>query len=224
MPAGSHACDLLLEQRLDENDQVIYGTPAEADELVLEEVYPAFYRSPAFQRFTEVYLWDDAAMDRLLALYGKRFGDTYARCYRLEEIITDLLLTRDPALHLIPEEPVAPEPPQLKRARELKNLRAEVEADIERNSGISVDEIKAKRKLSADYNRVYNEVMRPQAPESTLPEFSQELNDFAIAFNAATRESLNLVGGFRTVGGIRYGSDTFEKMLAQASAYGLIRG
>lgn len=222
---GSHACDVLLENRLDENGAVIYGTQEEADEIIAEQVWPTFFGTSLFLQLTASFLWDESAQNRLIALFDKRFGETsIVTCWKLEEVLGDMLRTRDPALTPIPEEPAAPEPPQLKASREQKQLRLEVERDIERDSGVSLDAIRSKRKLSADYNRAYNEVMYPKAPESTLPEFSQELNDFAIAFNAATRESLNLVGGFRTVGGIRYGSDTFEKMLAQASAYGLIRG
>ena len=142
-------------------------------------------------------------------------------CWKLEQVLNDMLVMRDPFLNPIPQARVAPEPPQLRRARELKNLRTEVEADIERNSGVSLDAIKEKRRKNPDYARAYREVMYPQAPETTLPAFSQELNDFAIAYNSATRESMNLVGGFRHVGGIRYGTDTFEKMLEQASAHGL---
>ena len=112
----------------------------------------------------------------------------------------------------------------MKASREQKQLRLEVERDIERDSGVSLDVIKSKRKLSADYNRAYNEVMYPKAPETTLPPFSQELNDFAVAYNNSTIESMKLIGGTRRVGETRYGSDTFEKMLEQASALGLIRG
>jgi hypothetical protein len=221
---GSHACDVLLESRL-ENGKVVYGTQQEADEIITEQVWPTFFETNLFKQLQASYLWDESAQNRLIALFDKRFGeDSIVMCWKLEEVLGDMLSVHDPALHVIPVAPPAPEPPQLKRARELKELRAEVERDVERLSGVSVEEIKAKRKLNADYNRAYNEVMRPKAPESTLPPFSQELNDFALAYNSATRESLNLVGGVRRVGGIAYGSDAFERMLKQASDYGLIRG
>ena len=222
---GSHACDVLLANRLDEAGNVVYGTQQEADEIITEQVWPTFFETNLFKQLQASYLWDESAQNRLIALFDKRFGeDSIVMCWKLEGVLGDMLATRDPALHVIPVAPPAPEPPQLKRARELKELRAEVERDVERLSGVSVEEIKAKRKLNADYNRAYNEVMRPKAPETTLPPFSQELNDFALAYNNSTMDSMKLVGGMRRVGEMRYGSDTFEKMLEQASAYGLIRG
>jgi hypothetical protein len=219
---GSHACDVLLESRLDETGKVIYGTQEEAEEIIVEQVWPTFFGTALFAKLTDSFLWDDSAQHRLIALFDKRFGESgIVTCWKLEEILGDMLTTRDPALHVIPQ---APEPPQLREARERKNLRAEVEADVARDSGTSVEEIKRKRKTNPDYARAYKEVMHPAAPETTLPPFSQELNDFAIAYNNSTLESMKLVGGMRRVGEMRYGSDTFEKMLEQASAYGLIRG
>ena len=224
MSAGSHACDVLIEGRLDETGSVIYGTPEEVEELVVSDVWPTFFETSVFKQLQESYLWDESAQQRLIALFDKQFGETsIVLCWKLEQVLNDMLVTRDPFLNRIPQEPAAPEPPQLRKAREMKNLRAEVDADLERG-GISVDAIKEKCRTNPDYARAYREVMYPKASVATLPEFSQELNDFAIAYNASTRASMNLVGGVRRVGGVPYGSDTFEKMLERASALGLIRG
>jgi hypothetical protein len=222
---GSHACDVLLATHLDESGKIVYGTAEDVDQIIVEQVWPTFFGTALFEKLQASYLWDESAQNRLIALFDKRFGESsIVTCWKLEEVLGDMLATRDPALHVIPRAPVAPEPPQLREARERKNLRAEVEADVARDSGTSVEEIKQKRKNKPGYAAAYKEVMYPAAPESTLPAFSQELNDFAIAYNNSTLESMKLVGGMRRVGEMRYGSDTFEKMLEQASAYGLIRG
>src|ERR1700678_521281 len=224
MSAGSHACDVLIESRLDGNGNVIYGTSEEVEEIVSEQVWPIFFESSVFKQLQQSYLWDESAQNRLIQLFDKQFGETgIVLCWKLEQVLNDMLAIRDPFLNPIPQAPVALEPPQLRKAREMKNLRAEVDADLERG-GISVDAIKEKCRTNPDYARAYREVMYPKASVATLPEFSQELNDFAIAYNASTRASMNLVGGVRRVGGVPYGSDTFEKMLERASALGLIRG
>ena len=224
MSAGSHACDVLLESRLDENGAVVYGTQEEADEIIAEQVWPTFFETSVFKQLQRSFLWDESAQNRLIALFDKHFGETsIVLCWKLEQILNDMLAIRDPFLNPIPKAPAAPEPPQLKKARELKNLRAEIEADLERN-GLSTAQIREKRRVNPEYDRVFKEMQTLQAAEDLLPAFSQEINDFAVAYNSATRESMNLVGGVRRVGGVPYGSDTFEKMLEKASALGLIRG
>jgi hypothetical protein len=224
MSAGTHSCDFLIESRLDETGAVLYGTLAEVEEIVSEQVWPTFFETSVFKQLQQSYLWDESAQNRLIHLFDKQFGETsVVLCWKLEQVLNDMLVTRDPFLNLIPKAPVASEPPQLKRARELKNLRAEIEADLERN-GLSTVQIKEKRAQNPEYDRLFKEMQSPQTAVNNLPEFSQELNDFAFAYNASTRASMNLVGGVRRVGGVPYGSDTFEKMLERASALGLIRG
>ena len=45
MPAGTHSCDLLIENRLDETGAVVYGTAQEVEELVAEQVWPTFFET-----------------------------------------------------------------------------------------------------------------------------------------------------------------------------------
>ena len=120
---GSHTCDVLIESRIDENQQVIYGTLEEIEELIAEQVWPTFFETSVFKQLQRSYLWDESAQNRLIALFDKQFGESgIVMCWKLEQVLNDMLAIRDPFLNPIPQAPVAPEPPQLKRARELKIL------------------------------------------------------------------------------------------------------
>lgn len=223
MPAGTHSCDALIESRLDENGQVIYGTLEEVEELVAEQVWPTFFETSVFKQLQRSFLWDESAQNRLIALFDKQFGETgIVLCWKLEQVLNDMLAIRDPFLNPIPQAPVAPEPPQLKRARELKNLRAEIEADLERN-GLSTVQIRNKRRANPEYDRMFKEMQRPQALEDLLPAFSQEINDFAVSYNTTPAASLKKVGGVYRLNDVPYGEDKFFKLLDAAQEVGLVR-
>jgi hypothetical protein len=224
---GSHSCDVLVEQRVDQDGNVIYGTEAELIELVNATVWPTLFETPAFVAFTEKYLWDDVSQNRVLDQYARQFPNWPVTCRNMEQIVTDLLLIGDPTLNsaIVPEE-VAPEPPQLKKARELKQLREEIESDLGEGGfgGISTRAIEAKCQTRSDYRKMFNEMRRPEFTRDDLPEFTQELNDFATAYNTASASSLKMQGGVYRVGGVPYGADKFNQLLQDASALKLIRG
>jgi hypothetical protein len=221
-----HACDALVENRIDQTGAVVYGTQEELNEIVNENVWPTFFDTPVFQKFQESFLWDESAQERVVELYASRFPNLPFTCRNLELIVGDLFLIADPRLNsaFVPEE-VAPEPPQLKKARELKQLREEIESDLGEGGfgGISTRAIEAKCQTRSDYRKMFNEMRRPEFTREALPD-TQELNDFATAYNTASASSLKMQGGVYRVGGVPYGADKFNQLLQDASALKLIRG
>jgi hypothetical protein len=222
-----HACDALVENRIDQTGAVVYGTQEELNEIVNENVWPTFFDTPVFQKFQESFLWDESAQERVVELYASRFPNLPFTCRNLELIVGDLFLIADPRLNsaFVPEE-VAPEPPQLKKARELKQFREEIESDLGEGGfgGISTRAIEAKCQTRSDYRKMFNEMRRPEFTREDLPEFTQELNDFATAYNTASASSLKMQGGVYRVAGVPYGADKFNQLLQDASALKLIRG
>jgi hypothetical protein len=224
---GTHVCDYRIEERVDRDGNVTYGTQEELNELEYETVWPTLYDQPVFTKFAKLYLWDSAAHERVLDLYARRFPNWPITCRNLEQIIGDLMLIGDPALNsAIVAEVAAPEPQQLKRAREQRQLREEIESDLGEGGfgGISTRAIEAKCQTRSDYEKMYFQMRTPEFTKEDLPEFTQEVNDFAVAYNAASYASLKMCGGVYRVGGIPYGVDKFNSLLRDASALKLIRG
>jgi hypothetical protein len=222
--AGIHSCDALVEQRVDQTGALIYGTQEELNELVKDSVYPTFFETPAFASFTERFLWDQAAIDRVFEIYERRYPNHPVTCRNLEEIVNDLLLIGDPRLNsAVVAEVTGPEPEQLRKAREQRQLREEIESDLGNGGfgGISTRAIEAKCQTRTDYRKMWDEMRTPEAPEP-LSKYSSEVNDFAINYHAAPARDLKQQGGVRRINGVTYGSEAFDRLLAQAVQHGLI--
>jgi hypothetical protein len=222
---GIKACDALVEIRVDAAGNLVEGSQDELNTIVNDMVWPSFFETPVFKRFEETYLWDVTAQDRICDLYAARFPNFPFTCRNLEEVFGDLLLIGDPRLNSATvSEPVAPEPAQLKKARENRELRQEIESDLETFGGISSRAIEQKKATRPEYRAVWDEMRTPQVTTQDLPELTQELNDFVIAYNASSAFSLRMQGGVYRVGGVPFGADKFNRLLEQASALKLIRG
>jgi hypothetical protein len=222
---GIKLCDALVEGRVDGEGNIIDGTEAELNEIVNTSVWPSFFETPIYGRFAETYAWDQIAQNRICDLYAQRFPGYPFTCRNLEQVFGDLLLIGDPRLNPanVPE-PVAPEPAQLRRSRERRQLQQEIESDLQTFGGISVRAIEQKCATRPDYKEVWDAMRTPQFAADDLPELTQELNDFAIAYNGASAASLKMQGGVYRVGGVPFGADNFNRLLEQASALNLIRG
>jgi hypothetical protein len=233
---AAHLCDNEVTERLDSyTGEISYGTAEELQEIIREQIYPTFWGTETGQQFIERYVWDDVIENRIFALLEKQFGVSgtpksgvefpgAVLVWRLEKVIGDLMLIGDPALtsNVVPEV-VGPEPPQLKRAREQKQLREEIESDLGEGGfgGISTRAIEAKCQSRSDYKKMFNEMRTPEAPEP-LSAFSQEINDFAINYKAARASDLKPQGGMRKINGVSYGAEAYDRLLNQAVQHGLI--
>jgi hypothetical protein len=222
---GIKACDALVEGRVDAEGNIIDGTEAELNEIVNTSVWPSFFETPIYGRFAETYAWDQIAQDRICELYGQRFPGYPFTCRNLEQIFEDLLLIGDPRLNsaTVPD-PVAPEPVQLRKAREQRQLRQEIESDLEVFSGVSTKAIERKKQTRPEYARMWNELRSPQFTADDLPELTDELKNFALAYNSSSAASLKMQGGVRRVGGVPFSPQRFEQLLTEASRLQLIRG
>jgi hypothetical protein len=222
---GIKACDALVEARIDRDGNIIQGTEAELNQLVNVQVWPSFFSTEAYERFAQVYAWDQTAQDRICDLYATRFPNLPFTCRNLEELFDDLMLIGDPTLNsaTIPEAAVA-EPTHLKRAREQRQVREEILGDLDVFSGVSTKAIERKKQTRPEYARMWNELRSPQFTKVDLPELTDELKNFAIAYNAASASSLKMQGGVYRVGGVPFGADKFNRLLEQAAALKLIRG
>jgi hypothetical protein len=224
--AGIHSCDMLVEQRIDtETGAVIFGTQKELNELVNEQVFPTFFETPVFAAFQERFLWDDAAGTRVLELYARRFPDYPVTCRNLEQIVNDLLLIGDPTLNSsIVEEPTAPEPAQLRKARERAQLREEVLADLGEKGfgGISTVAIREKIRTRPEYSKMWEDLRTPVSQSEDLPAITAELQQFIDAYHSASASELKVSGGVRRIAGITYSLESFDRFLAQAVSHGKI--
>jgi hypothetical protein len=234
---AAHLVDNEVTERLDSyTGSVAYGTVEELDEIVRGQVYPEFWGTEIGKQFASTYAWTDAVENRIAGLLARKFGETGTPksgveypgailVWRLEAVVGDLMRIHDPLLTLAnPPEPAQPEPPQLARARYLKNLRAELDADLGNGGfgGIGANEIRQKRKMNSDYDRLYRESVSDSG-EANLPQITAELTDFADAYNSASAFELRQVGGIYRLKGIPYGADKFNKLLADAASRGLVR-
>jgi hypothetical protein len=223
--AGIHSCDVLVEQRVDQRGAVIYGTQEELNELVKDSVYPTFFETPAFASFTERFLWDQAAIDRVFEIYERRYPNYPVTCRNLEDIVNDLLLIGDPRLNsAVVAEVTGPEPEQLRKAREQRQLREEIDSDLGEKGfgGISTVAIREKIRTRPEYNKMYREMRTPQVEELDLPALTQDVNDFALNYHAARASDLKQQGGIRRINGTTYGNEAYDRLLAQAVQHGLI--
>ena len=231
---AAHLIDGEAMKRLDSyTGEVTWGTAEEFDQFVREEIYPTFWHeTETGQQFRSTYAWTDIVENRVATLLESRFsvrgtpksGVEYPGAvlvWRLESIVGDLMQIHDSVLTLAnPPEAPRPEPEQLRRARELKKLREEVEIDIQRG-GISVDALKEKR-TNPEYNRVYNEVMFPESPAADLPVLTDEARDFAEHYRTASYHDLKPKGGVYRLGGVSYGLQKFDRLMEIAVAHNLI--
>jgi hypothetical protein len=234
----AHICDNDVTERLDSyTGALTYGSAEDLDQLLREQIYPTFWQTETGQKFDDQYIWDDRIQDRVSSLLKKKYGETgtpksgvdypgAVLVWRLESVIGDLMLIGDSALTTKASvEPRVPEPEQLRLAREKRNIQKEVQDDLGVGGfgGLSVEEINFKLRTRPEYKTEWYASRREQnIQESDLPEITHELRAFAEAFKTTPRHEMNLNGGTRRVAGISYGSDRFEKMLAQASAHNLI--
>ena len=218
------ACDALVEARVDRNGNIIQGTEGELNQLVNDLVWPSLFSTEVYERFAAVYAWDVTAQDRIVELYASRFPNFPFTCRNLEEIFEDLMLIGDPTLNsaAVPE-PVRAEPAHLKRAREQRQLREEILADLEVFSGVSTKAIERKRATRPEYNAMWKEMRQPEFAKEDLPELTDELKNFAIAYNATPGPSLKKVGGVYRLKDIPFGEDKFFQLFDAAQKLGLVR-
>jgi hypothetical protein len=232
MPA--HLCDNEVTERLDSyTGEVTYGTAEELQKIVHEQIYPTFWGTEVGQQFVDRYIWDEMIENRVAASLKKKYGESGTPksgvdypgailVWRLESVIGDLMLIGDPALTSnVVEEPTAPEPPALKRFREQRELRLEIESDLEID-GISTEAIREKCRTREDYAREYKAMRIPVASAEDLPAITGELQDFATAYKAASASELKLRGGLYALGGASYGADKYERLVEAAVAHKLI--
>jgi len=221
---GIKACDALVEIRVDAEGNIVDGAQEDLNKIVNENVWPTFFGTPVYERFAEIYAWDEIAQDRIVELYSQRFPNYPYTCRNLEEVFGDLLLIGDPRLNPanVPE-PVAPEPAHLKRTREQRQLREEILADLEVFSGVSTKAIERKRATRPEYNAMWKEMRQPEFAKEDLPELTDELKNFAIAYNATPGPSLKKVGGVYRLKDIPFGEDKFFQLFDAAQKLGLVR-
>jgi hypothetical protein len=231
---AAHLCDNEVTERLDSyTGAVTYGTEDELIEIYRQRIYPTFEEETEIgKEFYTTYAWTPEVTARVSALFARQFGvrgtpksgveyPGAILVWRLEAIVGDLMRIHDPVLTLAnPPEVPRPEPEHLRKSRQLRKLRQEVEIDIQRG-GISTDALKEKRK-DPEYNRVYNEVMFPESPAADLPDLTDEAREFAEHYRVATSYDLKPKGGVYRLSGVSYGLEKFDRLMQIAVAHNLI--
>ena len=235
-----HECDRILSEMLNQSTgEPDFGhTEAEIDAHYRNEIFPTFFReTEAGQAFAAEYVCDDKFLARVEQERVKRFGAEgemgttswpYALfTYRLEEIVGDLLRVNDASLTLAnPPEPEAPAPERPRdpqTGKFISDIHAEVLADIESGS-VSTTEIKRKRAESREYDSAFIKATQVQTPRKKTESVSDDLLEFANAFNSTPSSLLRFVNGSIVVGGKTYTREHYENLVTQASEAQLVRG
>lgn len=211
--------------------------PVSAEEVAAlkQEVYNHVFQTDVGKRFLETYVFDERTTVRVQSEFARRFGQTgtiggawpgVPLTARLLEVLEDLLLIKDSSLTLeAPEEPEsAPaERPRDTRGQFISDIQAEVESDIASGT-VSTVEIRQKRTQSREYDAAFLKATSLQEARRPKPStISQEVQDFANAYNTSSASGMRFINGAVTLGGQRYTQEQLDMMLEKAANARLIR-
>jgi hypothetical protein len=233
-----YPCDLELSEAVDSFDGRALGDESEVSAIVREKVWPfVLSQTRAGKQLKENYAMTNGLMSRVGTEFARRFGLTgeirpglqnpgVYFASRIEQVIGDLIATRDPSLELLVdiERPTAHVQTEDER---FTALVEQVGADIN-NRTMSSETIRQKRQASRDYDRAFTQAMSPaaSAAKPTAPsevvQFSHMLND-EIQTRGVPRPS----AGFYTIhaGGKEYKYDIarFQELSDAAVKFELVQ-
>jgi hypothetical protein len=166
---------------------------AAEQERLTKLIYGAFWETPAGEKLSAVSTNKTQTLTRLLQVFAHRFGaDSPLYIFRLEDCARDLLAAdaeAAPVPKRVAHTPIVREPSDAEKHAELV---AQIKRDME-DPAVSSASIREKRRLSAEYERAFQDAQlpdetSPNPPSAPKPEAAAEVRSFAHLLNAHVQQ------------------------------------